>query len=164
MTELAIAAGWFAVAALTDFMSVEWQEAREQRRAIRCANFAVALEAVSWAAVLFAVAGLWIVVGAGLAGSWAGSWYGVRRATIGSMQKPSVGRIVQFKPTDSQRAELERVGNPVDPDDWLAAIVVRVWSDTCVNLRVFADGDAAPWVTSAELGEGVYNWRWPPRV
>jgi hypothetical protein len=72
--------GWFVVSALTDYLSVLWQEARESRRAARCANIAVALEVVTWGAVLFAVAGYWIVIAAGLAGSWLGSYVGVRRA------------------------------------------------------------------------------------
>jgi hypothetical protein len=78
--EIAIAAAWFVIAAATDYLSVAWQEAREQRHAVRCANLAVLLEAVSWGAILFAFAGLWSVVAASLAGSWLGSWYGVRRA------------------------------------------------------------------------------------
>jgi len=49
------------------------------------------------------------------------------------------------------------------------AVVVAVWSPTCVNLRVFQDGSAVPlWVTSvshreaADLDAGF--WVWPPRV
>lgn len=49
------------------------------------------------------------------------------------MQKPTVGRVVHFFPATSDA--LYRNGEP------LAATIVRVWSDTCINLALF-DGDA----------------------
>ncbi|MBF9263569.1 Gp49 family protein [Paracidovorax cattleyae] len=49
------------------------------------------------------------------------------------MQKPTVGRVVHFFPATSD--DLYRNGEPV------AATIVRVWTDTCVNLALF-DGDA----------------------
>ena len=49
------------------------------------------------------------------------------------MQKPTVGRVVHFFPIPT--SSLYCHGNP------LAATIVRVWSDTCVNLALF-DGDA----------------------
>lgn len=65
------------------------------------------------------------------------------------MQKPSVGRIVHVT---------------VDPRhnngaDVAPAVITRVWSDTCVNLRVLHDGpSAAPegrqdWLTSWSVHE-----------
>lgn len=97
---------------------------------------------------------------------------------------PSVGRIVHVT---------------VDPkvnngSDIAPAIITRVWSDTCVNLRVLYDGPAVPpegthrqdWLTSwsvhesrealeehraarqAELPEGqtvaLHGAFWPPRT
>jgi hypothetical protein len=49
------------------------------------------------------------------------------------MQKPTVGRVVHFFPATTDA--LYRNGEP------LAATIVRVWSQTCVNLALF-DGDA----------------------
>lgn len=49
------------------------------------------------------------------------------------MQKPTVGRVVHFFPATTDA--LYRNGEP------LAATIVRVWSDTCVNLALF-DGEA----------------------
>jgi hypothetical protein len=46
------------------------------------------------------------------------------------MIKPTPGRIVWFHP--SPQANLAQIGSAP-----LAAIVVGVWSDTCVNLKVF---------------------------
>lgn len=92
------------------------------------------------------------------------------------MQKPTVGRIVNFVMGD---------GETIRP-----AIVVRVWSDTCINLRAFLDGTndsqaikvqrdgysldvCAPdgWATSVvyqEPIEGVASqpstWHWPART
>lgn len=74
--------------------------------------------------------------------------------------KPSIGRIVHYVSQFN--------GNHV------AAIVVRVWSDTCVNLRVFYDGtNDAPdgeseWHTSRTLDESADpqkgTWHWPEKV
>ena len=83
---------------------------------------------------------------------------------------PSVGRIVHtlVDPTHNNGADIA------------PAIVTRVWSDTCVNLRVFYDGAQVDWVTSATLhadeetarervvpgtspGRGHQAF-WPPRV
>ena len=79
---------------------------------------------------------------------------------------PSVGQIVHYiLPAGPKKGEHR------------AAMIVRVWSDTCVNLRVFLDGsndyDYATlphhntqlagdlWVTSASLdAEGVSGWHW----
>ena len=49
------------------------------------------------------------------------------------MIKPTIGRVVHFFPATSDA--LYSNGEP------LAATIVRVWSDTCVNLALF-DGDA----------------------
>lgn len=76
------------------------------------------------------------------------------------VQKPSVGRIVLVL---------------VDPAinngaDVAPGIITRVWSDTCVNVRVLLDGEDTLWKTSialfataeeAAVGHSCY---WPPRV
>ncbi len=77
--------------------------------------------------------------------------------------KPSIGRIVHFV--------LQTGQNPV------AAIITAVWSDNCVNLRLFLDGSNSKgpenfgwgeWVTSKNLDESetpqVGTWHWPPKV
>lgn len=66
--------------------------------------------------------------------------------------KPSIGRIVHF------------VHNGVH----LPAIVTKVWSDTCVNLHVFANGSDmtdSGTQTSVCSGENPvgYSWHWPER-
>jgi hypothetical protein len=88
--------------------------------------------------------------------------------------KPTVGRIVNYVLNNGE----------IRP-----AIIVQVWSDTCVNLRVFFDGSndaaaegfdygltaaafGAEWRTSvcyAEPTDGVvefraHTWFWPARV
>ena len=68
-------------------------------------------------------------------------------------QKPSKGRIVWFRENDTAEE--------------CPAIIVKVWSDTCVNLCVFvdADGNAARRFTSIVYeAKGGWSWRWPPRV
>lgn len=69
------------------------------------------------------------------------------------MSKPSIGRIVHFYDADM-------------PDSPVAAIIVRVWSDTCVNLRTFGDHAFVGYETSVVLDDAAANkyWSWPPRV
>lgn len=73
---------------------------------------------------------------------------------------PTIGRIVLV---------------PMDPatnngSDVAPAIITRVWSDVCINVRVLADGPAVEWRTSVvqvdDLAEreGNHCWAWPPRV
>lgn len=71
-------------------------------------------------------------------------------------QKPSVGRVVHYKPSDSDP--------PRNNAEVLPAVIVRVWSDTCVNLRVLNDQVYDFWKTSSTLGDGAGQWTWPPRV
>lgn len=72
-------------------------------------------------------------------------------------QKPSVGRIVHFYMTPVVRP--------------LPAMIQRVWSDTCVNLTVFADDGSTFLATSIDLAMSIEGdtsgrkaWVWPPRV
>lgn len=39
-----------------------------------------------------------------------------------------------------------------------AALVLRVWSPTCANLKVFLDGEPTYWATSRSEGEGEGRW------
>jgi hypothetical protein len=65
--------------------------------------------------------------------------------------KPSVGRIVHVLVDPKQN----------NGSDVAAAAITRVWSDTCVNLRVWHDGPSVPpegsfrqdWLTSWPLHE-----------
>ncbi len=44
------------------------------------------------------------------------------------------------------------------------AVIVAVWSETCVNLKVIGDGPQDTWVTSVSEGTGERSWSWPERV
>jgi len=46
----------------------------------------------------------------------------------------------------------------------LPAVIVRVWSDTSVNLKVLNDEVSDFWKTSSTQGEQPGQWNWPPRV
>jgi len=80
--------------------------------------------------------------------------------------KPTIGRIVIYKLSDYDKERLKGMGsgNPNNGADEAPAIVVRAWSDTCVNLRVLIDGEQTLWVTSVLLGDGPSNWQLPERV
>lgn len=81
--------------------------------------------------------------------------------------KPSLGRIVLFHGVNPAYNN----GSSVCP-----AVIVRVWSDTCVNLRLLRDGTpdsinfgfvAEDWKTSVVLDESKtqpMGWSWPERV
>jgi hypothetical protein len=78
--------------------------------------------------------------------------------------KPTIGRIVHY--TFQKNADESDRGQ----SDTVPAIIVQVWSDVCVNLRVFQDGDANPrWQTSvvkrdeSNEANGDY-WEWPTRA
>ena len=80
---------------------------------------------------------------------------------------PSIGRIVTFH--FAERSDQSDAGQ----SKTVPAIIVNVWSDTCVNLRVFQDGSANPlWETSVmrrdcvapEFLDGCNTWEWPDRV
>lgn len=75
-------------------------------------------------------------------------------------QKPSVGRIVHYRP---MVATADNKGQPYP------AVITHVFSDTCVNLSVLNDGShplsqnmLQP--TSVMLGTEPRSWSWPPMV
>lgn len=106
--------------------------------------------------------------------------------------KPSLGRIVIFKLSEQNAAEINRrrttgysigerikinsnsntiwplgaqahIGNEVSAGDEFPMAVVRVWSDTCVNGQVLLDGNDTYWATSVSHGEHNGMWQWPVR-
>ena len=64
---------------------------------------------------------------------------------------PTVGRIVLYCEVDGIES---------------AAIIVRVYNATCVNLRTFPDSNESHFQTRNLVVEGVSPgcWKWPPRV
>lgn len=88
-------------------------------------------------------------------------------------QKPTVGRIVHYtlSEQDAGNIELRRIeskllGNQVKAGDEVAAIIVAVWSETCVNLRCFLDGEDTFWGLSRSPSSGPVPgaWHWPERA
>lgn len=103
------------------------------------------------------------------------------------VQKASIGRIVHYKLSEADAAEVNRrripldakspganmgfqyhVGNEVAAGDVVPAIITRVWSDFLVNLTVMLDGNDTLWATSRTLVDDSSatggTWDWPPRV
>jgi hypothetical protein len=70
--------------------------------------------------------------------------------------KPTIGRIVIFNMPDYLKNGVN--GNKSEK---LPAIIVAVWSETTVNLKVLTDGLNDLWVTSVSLGDAEGNWNWP---
>lgn len=100
--------------------------------------------------------------------------------------KPTVGRIVYYKISAQDAEEINRrrddfnankaetklenwqkgaqahVGNAVSEGQIYAMIIVAVWSDECINGKVFLDGNDDFWALSRNKGEGNGNWDWMP--
>jgi hypothetical protein len=70
--------------------------------------------------------------------------------------KPTLGRIVIFNVPDYIKNGIN--GNKQDK---LPAIIVAVWSETTVNLKIITDGQNDIWVTSVSQGDNVNQWNWP---
>jgi len=106
--------------------------------------------------------------------------------------KPSLGRIVHYRLTAEDASEIDRrrttrgsiserikeerwplgaqahLGNPVGEGQVCPAIIVAVWSDTCVNLRVMLDGTDEFWAlsrnpVSMDDSDIPGRWFWPVR-
>lgn len=73
--------------------------------------------------------------------------------------KPTIGRIVIYKTNQADRELFRDLGDNIVME--LPAIIVNVWSDTCVNLKVITDGKLDLWRMSINQGDGEYNWNWP---
>lgn len=73
-------------------------------------------------------------------------------------QKPSIGRIVHYRPTKAEESN----GAPV-----FAAIITRVWDNEAVNLTVFPDL-RAPFMVGTRIRAHDQpdpgQWFWPPRA
>ncbi len=79
--------------------------------------------------------------------------------------KPTIGRIVIFNTTEAQQEQMQSLQSTgMNVQKQVPAIIVAVWSDTCVNLKLILDGNTAcmsEWVTSATQGDQSNNWNWP---
>lgn len=69
--------------------------------------------------------------------------------------KPSIGRIVIYRYPE---------GVLVNGVNVCPAMIVRVWSDTMVNLKLIEDGELVVWRTSVSAGTEANTWSWPERV
>jgi hypothetical protein len=70
--------------------------------------------------------------------------------------KPTIGRIVIYKYSENCSHQ--------NGSDECPAMIVRVWSDTTVNLKLIEDGPINSWKTSVIQGDGKGNWQWPVKV
>lgn len=99
--------------------------------------------------------------------------------------KPTIGRIVHYKLTAEDAAQINRrrtnsysiaerikedkwplgsqahIGNEVQEGDIYPMVVIRVWSDSCINGQVLLDGNDQLWKTSPLLGDQNGQWSWP---
>jgi len=77
-----------------------------------------------------------------------------------------VGDIVHYRLSDEDASSINGLPEPSTRNLHMAGmvrplIVVRIWSEDCVNGHVFLDGAGTYWVTSRNRGEADANWNWP---
>lgn len=80
--------------------------------------------------------------------------------------KPTVGRIVNYKLSEYDHDNLKNnfyKDSEGKLEGTLPAVIVRVWSETTVNLKVITDGPIDVWKTSVSQGDQPGNWNWPVR-
>lgn len=66
----------------------------------------------------------------------------------------AIGRIVIFNVPEDMKPK-------VNWAEKLPAIIVRIWSNDCVNLKIITDGTDDIWQTSVPKGTEVNQWQWP---
>ena len=76
-----------------------------------------------------------------------------------TVKMPSVGRIVHYHVSETDSPEMRS-----NYAETLPAIIVQVWGETTVNLKVFTDGPVDVWKTSVMLGDDPGHWSWPVYV
>ena len=69
---------------------------------------------------------------------------------------PRIGDIVMYVVSDFDDDVIRH-----NHAEELPAIVVAVWEDNCVNLKVFTDGPVDAWATSVEAGDLPGQWYFP---
>jgi hypothetical protein len=73
--------------------------------------------------------------------------------------KPTIGRIVLYKPTTEENEKFYKDGNK---SETLPGIIVGVWGEDCVNIQLFTDTSKNfEWKTSILKGEEEGQWSWP---
>jgi hypothetical protein len=78
--------------------------------------------------------------------------------------EPTIGRIVLFTLDEQNEKRItEENGNNATCSPVLPAVIVKVWSASCVNLKVLTDGPKDLWVTSVSFGTGPRTCAWPQR-
>ena len=86
------------------------------------------------------------------------------------MKEPRIGDTVQYRMTEynltdiiRNREQKEFIGNSIAISEPVAAIIVRVWTSTCVNIQLFLDGQDTHWVSSAMYNDNLMSagtWRY----
>lgn len=109
-----------------------------------------------------------------------------------SEQIPTIGRIVQYRLSEQDAAQINRrrtdggsiaqrmkaqpvewpagaqahIGNGVAEGDTFPMLITRVWGsnpEAAVNGQVFLDGNDVLWATSVCVGDGPRTFSWPSR-
>mgnify|MGYP001578508912 CR=1 FL=1 len=72
---------------------------------------------------------------------------------MNELNNPKIGEIVLYWVNDSDSPELRYNYASVLP-----AMIVQVWTDVTVNLKVFTDGPIDTWKTSVIFGTDKGQW------
>jgi len=78
---------------------------------------------------------------------------------------PTIGRIVIYNTTQADRDRMStsyQLGAIQNTVNQLPAVITNVFSESCVNVKVFVDGHGNDlWKTSIMLGPNEGSWSWP---
>lgn len=75
---------------------------------------------------------------------------------------PSIGRVVHVCLSADCA---QKIGGNAREGDLAPAIITRVFSPDCINVRLFGDGPGEVlWSTSLLHGDQPGYWRWPKRI
>lgn len=77
--------------------------------------------------------------------------------------KPTIGRIVIYNTTEADQKMMRdkaAIGK-ANVQEQLPAIIVAVWNDITVNLKVELDGVGSMWKISSLQGDEQGKWNWP---
>ena len=90
LVDLFLLGAFFLLAAAGDWLSVRWHEAREARRVGRVVGISMVLEVLTWIPILaLVIAEDWRIAAVSVAGSGAGAWWGMRRASGIQQARPA---------------------------------------------------------------------------
>ncbi len=71
-----------------------------------------------------------------------------------------IGQIVLYRTTSTDKEYFRNQNTLANVSEFLPAVIVAVWDEAHVNLKVFCDGIQDLWKTSISYGSGEGIWKY----